>query len=181
MSRRGDGGPRKTAPPPPQVMRSGRDSWYRNRGRPDLVRHVLPDEDHLDRCGRTWLLAAQTRNGDEEVQAAHLSRGGVIDGCEATTAESSEDRFSGAADKHHRDGSVDRTTAAAEDVGPRLRGRLVPSGDASADLQLTPFPTPASLMAGSPDDLRIAHTGWVNTTAERPSAERLNSLGLTVV
>src|SRR4029453_13852258 len=85
MSRRGGGRPGKTAPPPPQVMRSGWDSWYGNCGRPDLVRHVLADEDHLDRCGRTWPLAAQARNGDEEVQAAHLSRGGVIDGREATT------------------------------------------------------------------------------------------------
>jgi hypothetical protein len=43
------------------------------------------------------------------------------------------------------------------------------------------FLTPASLMAGSPNDLRIAHTGVGNYDSGATLAERLNSLGSSVV
>jgi hypothetical protein len=36
-------------------------------------------------------------------------------------------------------------------------------------------------MVGSPDDLRIAQTGVGNYDSEKTSADRLNSLGLSVV
>ena len=50
---------RQPAPGPPQVVRAGRDAGHRDRRRADLVRHLLPDEDHLDLHPAAWLLAAQ--------------------------------------------------------------------------------------------------------------------------
>src|SRR4029450_13666328 len=67
----GDGRPREPAPPLPQVVRSGGAPRHGNCGPPDLVRYLLAYEDHFNRRGRSWPLAAKTRNADEEVQAAH--------------------------------------------------------------------------------------------------------------
>src|SRR5512133_2734909 len=159
-------------------MRTGGDSWYGNRRRPDLVRHLLADEDHLDRRCGTWPLATQARNGDKKVQTPHLSRRSVIDGCETTATESGEDRFRGAADKHHRDCGIDRATAADEDVSPRSRGPLVSCGDASPDPHRTPFLTPASLMGGRRGDCRSAHRCALFPQRGWASAERLEPIGL---
>ena len=142
----GDGRPKKPAPPLPQIVRSGRDARHRNCRRPDLVRYVLAYEDHFDRRGRSWPLAAKTGNADEEVQAAHVSGCGIVDGRETTTTQSSEDHLRGAADQHHRDGGIDRAAAAGEYVSPRLCGRWVPGGDAGANPHRSSFLTRASLM-----------------------------------
>src|SRR5215218_9915078 len=127
-------------------MRSRGNSRHRNGRGPDLVRHVLADEDHLYGCGRTRPLAAEAGNRDEEIQAAYFAGRGIVDRRETAAAEAGKDRLRGAADKHHCDRGVDGATAAGEHVSPRPRGRWVPSGDASSHPHLTPFLTPASLM-----------------------------------
>ena len=148
----GDSGPGEPAPPLPQIVRAGGDPRHGNRSGPDLVRHVLADEDHFDRRGGTWPLAAEARDADEEVQTAHLGSRGVVDRREATAAESGEDRLRGTADQHHRDGGIDRAAAAGEYVSPRLRGRWMPSGYSGPDLHRSPFLTPGSLVVATRRD-----------------------------
>ena len=74
----------------------------------------------------------------EEIQTAHLGGRGVVDRCETTATESGKDRFRGTADQHHRDGRIDRATAAGKYLSPRLRGRWMPSGYSGADPHRSP-------------------------------------------